>query len=752
MKRHNKKTALLLASLLCVGMMGTGAVTAFAEETGDAPTEGADLSYAYTVGDLPYHTGYSKFGYYATGYADYVMKAGVFDSAAEGYGLTAFDTWEEGSNKITSTKKSGLKIENWKWTFGANTSVVIEAKAKVTGTMKVDFSTCTLGGWMDPSTTIYTVHRLNVENKTLDTLVNYSHGTDSVGGGTLADNAACTSAATYTLTVDVKEGDVIYYEVGSLAADRNLQSVTDGKIIVTPTEMNEAVVTNYVNLLEEQVKALTQANYAESDWTIIQNYVKTFKEGTYATAEELYAAYTASKEGIEAVKPDPLKDKRTALLKSLETYYKSLKESNYTAENWTVVKTAYEAFVSGAEACETEEALQALYDEKYEAMDAVKAYKQTLVYLDLPSSLIAAEYGWIEGDVFDVTMYTGSVEKGLVEFDKSLDKDTVINESVGDITKAQNWKWFISRDNGVIVAYKAKTDCKITVTDTRLKDGGGSNGWTDDCVLTSYIVRDGVAKKINSINAPSSDADFSGTYYAKAGDMIYIEFNTFTADAGSQRNTESPYATTAEADSTAFDEEAYAQQNHDLPAEVTSAIEEKTQALCTYYEGLKEEDYSTTNWLTLAQYIEDFVAKCETDVNTVDDVTKLYDEILAEMKAIPTLAQAAAELKAALDGYAADLQAEYDKLVAENDYTTENKEALDKALADGKAEIQAAKSKAAGSTALRKATSALQAVEKTAKTSGGSGGCGSVVGSLGMLIGAATLAGAGLLLGRKKKD
>lgn len=69
------------------------------------------------------------------------MKAGVFDSAAEGYGLTAFDTWEEGSNKITSTKKSGLKIENWRWVFAANTSVVIEAKAKVTGTMKVDFST-----------------------------------------------------------------------------------------------------------------------------------------------------------------------------------------------------------------------------------------------------------------------------------------------------------------------------------------------------------------------------------------------------------------------------------------------------------------------------------------------------------------------------------------------------------------------------------------------------------------------------------
>lgn len=353
--------------------------------------------------------------------------------------------------------------------------------------MKFDFSNCTLGGWMDSWNTIYTVHRLNAESGTLDTLVNYKNGTDSVGGGKI-DDAACTSAATYTFTANVKEGDVIYYEVGSLAG-RNLQSMTNAKIVVNPTEMNANVVNNYAKLLEEQVKALTQANYAESDWTIIQNYVKTFKEGTYATAEELYTAYKTAKEGIEAVKPDPLKDKRTALLKSLETYYKSLKESNYTAENWTVVKTAYEAFVSGAEACETEEALQALYDEKYEAMNAVKAYKQTLTYLSLPSSMIKAEYGWIEGDVFDVTMYTGSVEKGLIQFDKSLNENKIINEEIGEITLAENWKWYVSRDNGIIVAYKAKTDCKLTITDTRLTDGGGNNGWTDDCVLTSYIVR-----------------------------------------------------------------------------------------------------------------------------------------------------------------------------------------------------------------------------------------------------------------------
>lgn len=751
MKGHNQRAAMLLASLLCVGMLGTGAVAALAEEGGESAGGGVDLSVSYTIGDLPYHTWYSNFGYYDGGYIKYVMKAGMFNASAENYGLTPFDT-KESDNKISLSTAAGLAIENWRWMFAANSSVVIEMQSQITGAIAFDYSTVTLGGWMEAYNTVFSVHRLNAADKTLDTLVNYFHGADTVGGATISTGV---SNDLYTISIDVKAGDVVYYEVGAIAAGRNLQNMTSAKIIASPTEVSPVVVNTYSAMLDKQVAALTQENYAESDWTLIQGYVTTFKNGTYETPEALYTAYTTAKSSIEGVTPDPLKDKRTNLLNQLKTFYNSLVEDNYTAENWTIVKNAYDAFVAGAGECETEEELQALYDEKYAAMDEVGMYKQTINYLDYPKTMNENGYNWIEGDVVDTKLYAGSVEGGLKEYDTQGDTvhkmyNAELNADLGGSYAyyAENWKWYIGLDAGVIVAYRAKVDCKITVTDTRIADGGSSNGWAADCVLNTYIVRDGVAKKVNTINAPSSDEDFSGVYYAKAGDIIYIELISFTITAGSVRNSEAPCNTKALADSTGFDEEAYAEQNHDLPAEVTAAIEEKKQALESYYAGLTESDYSASNWLTLADYIDQFVSKCETEVSTVEEVEALYNEILGEMQAIPTLAQAAEELRATLEGYIAELQAAYDELVAQNKYTDENKAALDKALEDGKEAIGAASSKAAGNTAKLNAIAALKAIE--AKPADSAGGCGSVAGGLSVLMGAA-LVGA-VVLNKKKED
>ena len=753
MKTLNRKTAVWLAALLCAGTLGTGTVALSAARAEDGSGTAPDLSESYLIGDLPYHTHYSNFGYYDAGYVKYVMKAGRFAASAAEYGLTAFDT-KASDNKITLTTKPGLEIENWRWTFAANTSVVIEIQSAITGTILFDYSSVQLGGWMDAWNTIYTVHRKNAETGTLDTLVNYSQGRDSVSGATLTD-AGSTSGATYTISVDVKAGDTIYYEVGSTAG-RNLQEVTNAKIVANPTEIGEAVVSSYAKKLDAQVAALTKENYAESDWALIEGYVSTFKAGTYETAEALYTAYTTAKTGIEAVQPDPLKDKRTELLNSIGEFYNGLDKNNYTAENWTLVETAYNEFVTGAEACETETELQSLYDEKYAAMDAVKAYKQDFAYLDYPSKMNANGYDWIEGDVFDTKLYAGGVESGLKEFDSKGASENIIynaelNAGLGEgkyAYYAENWKWYIGRDAGIIVAYTAKADCKIEITNTRIASGSGNNGWTSDCVLTGYILRGEDVKKISSVNAPASDEDFSGTYYLKEGDVLYIEFASFTINAGDVRNTEAPYGMKAAGDSTAFDEAAYAEQNHDLPAEVTAAIEEKTQALNEYYAGLKEADYSATNWLTLSDYIAQFVSKCETEVDTVEDVTALYESIFAEMQAVPTLAQAEAELKETLEGYVAELQAEYDRLIKENEYTAENKAALDQALADGIAQIRAAKSKAAGNTARREAITALGAIEK--KTSAETGGCGSALGVAGLLTGLSALLVGAAVLGRKK--
>ena len=166
---------------------------------------------------------------------------------------------------------------------------------------------------------------------------------------------------------------------------------------------------------------------------------------------------------------------------------------------------------------------------------------------------------------------------------------------------------------------------------------------------------------------------------------------------------------------------------------------------------MKEEDYSATNWLTLAQYIEQFAEKCDTEVETIEDVKALYDSIKAEMEAVPSLSQAAAELKTALEGYAAEVQAEYDALVKKNSYTAENKAKLDKTLADGKAAILAAKSKTLGNQEKMKAVAALKAVEaKAVENNSSSSGCGASIASV--MLAPIAVALATVVALKKKED
>ena len=140
------------------------------------------------------------------------------------------------------------------------------------------------------------------------------------------------------------------------------------------------------------------------------------------------------------------------------------------------------------------------------------------------------------------------------------------------------------------------------------------------------------------------------------------------------------------------------------------------------------------------------VEKGESEVETVADVEALYNEIKGEMQKVPTIAQAQAELTATLEGYVAEVQAEYDALVKANKYTAENKAALDKALADGKAAIMASKSKTVGNQEKVKAIAALKAIETSDVASLG---CGASV--LGTSLTSLLAVLAGLCIIRKRK-
>ena len=738
--RHSKLVVAILALVCSVtAVFGTLSVAA-AEEV-------IPVVEQCTMGDLPYYTWYSNYQGHDLGrskvklmYTD--STARYFNAEVEGYNLKDFSA----KVKDTQLELEGFTVENWQYKYPATGgSIVAVVESKIDGTIYWDYTGVTLGGWIDWNS-LYRVYKKDAATGAVTKLTESYH----------TDEPTLKAEVTKGITVEVKVGDVIYYEFGA-DADRNIQNFTNAKIYAqmagTSDEITDELRKQYVDKLQAQVDALNPKKYSEENWAKIQKYLSDFKAAVsgYTTLSPLMVAYNQASKDIAAVLENNIDNIKIELKAEVKNYYESLTESNYTAENWAIIKGAYDAFVGSIDALETEEEVRNLYTEKMAAMKAVKASKQSMKYLDYPSTMNKNGYSWITGEIVDTKLMTGSVANGLLEFNAKYDtEDKMYNNTLyptgTPAAYAENWKWYVTGEAGVITVFKANVDCQITVTDIRIADGKGQNGFTDDTTLTKYIVRNGEVKKIGQIKKPTSDADFSGTYYLKAGDMLYIEYIALsTIDAGSQRNTESPYATTFLADSTAFDEDKYAEQNHDLPQEVTDLIAAKQALLDEWFATLTESDYSATNWLQVQDELKRFGEKCETEVSTTADVENLYNEVLTAAKAVKTIAQTEAELKAALEQYVADLQKEYDELVKNNHYTEENKTALDAALANGKTEIMAAKSKSAGNTAKLKAIGALKAVETTEPKSG----CSSSVASMG--LGGLVLAIGAVVVALKKK-
>lgn len=617
-------------------------------------------------------------------------------------------------------------------------------------------------------------------------------------------------------SIQVSIGDIIYYEIGSLVAGRSFQNMLTVPVIATPLNTDNAgayyggLLDSYVasltrsdytdeswaliegcvtafkggsyesaidakaayddavaeidavspdsktyfeGRLDALVASLTQTDYEAQTWSTIQGYVTAFKEGTYATAEELKTAYETAVAAIEGTEPDSFTWLRADLLSKMNAYYNAQTESYYTPQDWATLKKAHDDYVANYESYASKEELQAYFDTQYAAMTAVKAYMQTVAYLDLPALIHENDFGWIPGAVADVTMYTGSIQHETMApydtFESSDAADVLTNSALyaeNPSAYAQNWKWYVSANIGVIVAYRANQDCQIVVGGVEGEELGDS-GWTEVCTQNLYIERGGECKLIDTqaLNDAATDEDLFGTYYLKAGDILYIEFITNATD---QRNTETPYVAMATMDATKFDEDAYAEQNHDLPEEVLARIEEKLADLQEYLGTLNEEDYSATNWLLLSDYVAQFEADCEMEVATVEDVDALYNETLAAMQAVPTLAEAETQLKETLDQYVEELRAEYNALLEQYRYSDEAKAALDAALEEGIRNIYNASSAAAGNTAKSRALTALRAVEGSPKGLGKGAVIGIVAACVVVAAGAVT---AGVLIGKKKK-
>ena len=596
----------------------------------------------------------------------------------------------------------------------------------------------------------------NVQNMLTVPVIATPLNTDNAGayyGGLLDSYVASLTRSDYTDESWVLiEGCVTAFKEGSYESAIDAKAAYDAAVAEIDAVSPDSK-TYFEGRLDALVASLTQTDYEAQTWSTIQGYVTAFKEGTYATAEELKTAYETAVAAIEGTEPDSFTWLRADLLSKMNAYYNAQTESYYTPQDWATLKKAHDDYVANYESYASKEELQAYFDTQYAAMTAVKAYMQTVAYLDLPSLIHENDFGWIPGAVADVTMYTGSIQHETMTpydtFESSDAADVLTNSALyaeNPSAYAQNWKWYVSANIGVIVAYRANQDCQIVVGGVEGKELGDS-GWTEVCTQNLYIERGGEHKLIDTqaLNDAATDEDLFGTYYLKAGDILYIEFITNATD---QRNTETPYVAMATMDATKFDEDAYAEQNHDLPEEVLARIEEKLADLQEYLGTLKEEDYSATNWLLLSDYIAQFEADCEMEVATVGDVDALYNETLAAMQAVPTLAEAEAQLKETLDQYVEELRTEYNALLEQYRYSDEAKAALDAALEEGIQNISNASSAAAGNTAKSRALTALRAVEGSPKGLGTGAVIGIVAACVVVAAGAVT---AGVLIGKKKK-
>lgn len=708
-----------------------GAIVSLTKAESDTPAQPATLQQC-TVGDLCKYTWKSDYKGYDTGrltvklmYTDFSAK--YFSSTAENYNLKDFTAHDSSDENVLTLE--GFTVCNWQYAFSTTGgSVVAVIASKIDGEITWDYTAATsFQGWFDWNS-LYRVYKKEAATGTITMLKEYYHQADA--------DSKLAGVVKEGITVEVKKGDVVYYELGA-DTDRNFQNMHLATISATlegvSDELTQEDLAKYTKQLEDKVAALTEGDYAPEKWQEIQGYLSQFKNGDYTKFSEMLLAYESAVTKIDAVKPDTLENVKEELNGKMQTFFNSLTEDRYTSEGWQTIKGAYDEYTAQVESLSEVSAVKTLYNEKLSVMKSVKVIIDSMNYLDYPAKMNANGYTWIEGDVVATKLMTGTANN-LVAFDTQGATAHIMYASslnAGDRPSyyVENWKWYIGSDIGVIVMFKANQDCELTITNTYLKDftSASSNGWTEDCYLTYYIVRNGQLKKINQVAAPAADEDFNGTYYLKTGDMLYVEFNSSIINLGEIRNLEAPCGTKFSADATKFDSAKYEEQNNDLSSEVLQLIDNKQAALDAWFATLKQEDYSATNWALVQDELNLFKEKCENEVKTAEDVEKFYNETLSAARSVETLAQAQVALTQTLNGYVEELKVEYDKLVAENSYTEEQLARLKQAFDQGKENILACTKKAAGNTAKLTAIAELRNVETASAQSSEEKGC---IGSL----------------------
>ena len=719
-------TIVLSAALLLSA--GAYATRAFAAEEPSEPAE--TKSQTVKFGDLQNDTHDAEFGLKEGVLADYGVKTGKVSAPVD------FDTHAD--KKLTYSNDAEVACENWRWTTNCKNNIIVVFEFKCDAAVSVSMSEGEVNGWVaDTKISVYKKSGEAAAESVKETAVD---GNDSLAYGG-----------------EVKSGDTLYYVWSvndGVTGTRNIQNIHTLSAVISKVEQGGEYLTaeEYQAELQKYAGTLEESAYSAENWKKIEDYISGFIAAAGdKTGALLKAEYENTLEKIKAVLTieGELKACINDAIAAFDAKIALAKEEDFTAENYASVTAMKKEFETAVKACTDEEKVAEKYDEFIKKLSEVRAIRTSATFLDMVPDTYEADYGMTKQfGIFEYGIKYGKVLGEIKDFDAyktDSSSDRLYSSELGENdVVAHNWQWVATKQNSVIAVFKALADCRMDIVCTRMEDGGAV-GWTVNTNLTVYICRNGGNKAVYSANNPASDEAFGGTFYAKAGDIIYYEFNT---DHMSQTvNIQTPFSTVITVDSTGFNQEKYDDQNDDLSEEVVAALSEKKAALDTFVSGLKEADYSATNWSLLQAIPEEFMKAAENEIDrksTVADVEALYRKYLEEAEAVETLAEAEASFQAAKQTKKDEIRAYADEMLKKNKYSKENKQKIEEYVSDAHAEIDAATNNKGINDAVTKAKNLINKLE----TKSGCGGCGGAF-SISSAFVFLAAAGAAVVLKRK---
>ena len=345
----------------------------------------------------------------------------------------------------------------------------------------------------------------------------------------------------------------------------------------------------------------------------------------------------------------------------------------------------------------------------------VSAAAEVLDYSTMVSEEIAAEGQPVSKNLVDYQFLFGDFENGgLQAFQKWFGDGSGTPEDIlaspADVSNADNgqnvlwrWQWRAMAASATVLKIMAKENMQLEVTQ---KDTITDQWATHSAFRFIAEDPDGIRVSVRrlDVSATMEPDAVKTTVHLAEGDTLYIVYAIMNGDPGTATAT---YIPQFGIDPSAYD--AAQRPAYEKVTALEELIQEKKTALEEKYAEMigDGEAYSTARAAEL-EGIVDEAAEGFADLTSEEEVNAAFDQAVAKLEAVPTLAKEREELLA----YMTEQKNELAGYAQKSDYSSKNWKVVEEYLAQANAALDEAQSAAAVNTIIARAKADIDSVEK----------------------------------------